>query len=51
MRIVERCMRVFEMSAFPVLMTYYYIDLCLKNGLYTFEGSDRSVKSGYTESG
>ena len=42
-----------SVSEFPVSSAYYYVDFCLDNGIYTFEGSDSfgdgwSVGSGYT---
>ena len=40
-------------TSFPVNNAYYYIDFCLDNGIYTFEGKDGygdgwQVSSGYT---
>ena len=42
-----------SVARFPVASSYYYIDFCLENGLYTFQGSDSfgdgwAVGSGYT---
>ncbi|KNB42200.1 hypothetical protein JH06_4495 [Blastocystis sp. subtype 4] len=42
-----------SVSPFPVSNTYYYVDFCLENGFYTFEGSDSfgdgwSIGTGYT---
>ncbi|KNB41320.1 cadherin domain-containing protein, partial [Blastocystis sp. subtype 4] len=42
-----------SVSEFPVSSAYYYVDFCLDNGIYTFEGSDSfgdgwQVGSGYT---
>ena len=42
-----------SVSRFPVSSSYYYVDFCLENGLYTFQGSDSfgdgwSTGSGYT---
>ncbi|KNB41243.1 hypothetical protein JH06_5864, partial [Blastocystis sp. subtype 4] len=38
---------------FPVELTYYYIDFCLNDGIYTFQGGDTygdgwQVATGYT---
>ncbi|KNB41249.1 hypothetical protein JH06_5729, partial [Blastocystis sp. subtype 4] len=42
-----------SVSEFPVSSAYYYVDFCLNDGIYTFEGSDSygdgwSIGSGYT---
>ena len=42
-----------SVARFPVSSSYYYVDFCLENGLYTFQGLDSfgdgwSVGSGYT---
>ncbi|KNB41456.1 hypothetical protein JH06_5430 [Blastocystis sp. subtype 4] len=42
-----------SVSLFPVSSAYYYVDFCLNDGIYTFEGSDSygdgwSVGTGYT---
>ena len=42
-----------SVSQFPVMYAYYYVDFCLNDGIYTFEGSDSfgdgwAVGSGYT---
>ncbi|KAK8802893.1 hypothetical protein WA171_006564 [Blastocystis sp. BT1] len=42
-----------SVSMFPVSSAYYYVDFCLNDGIYTFEGSDSyedgwAVGSGYT---
>ncbi|KNB41238.1 hypothetical protein JH06_5628, partial [Blastocystis sp. subtype 4] len=42
-----------SVSSFPVKNAYYYIDFCLNNGIYTFEGADSygdgwNIGSGYT---
>ncbi|KAK8800128.1 hypothetical protein WA171_004763 [Blastocystis sp. BT1] len=42
-----------SLSAFPVSSAYYYVDFCLNDGIYTFQGSDSfgdgwSVGTGYT---
>ncbi|KAK8807821.1 hypothetical protein WA171_000770 [Blastocystis sp. BT1] len=42
-----------SVEQFPVASAYYYVDFCLDNGIYTFEGADSfgdgwSAGSGYT---
>ena len=42
-----------SVSLFPVSSAYYYVDFCLNNGIYRFEGANTSgygwfVGSGYT---
>ena len=42
-----------SVSAFPVTSTYYYLDFCFNDGLYTFEACDSygdgwAVNTGYT---
>ena len=42
-----------SVSRFPVSNAYFYVDFCLNNGIYTFEGANTSgygwfVGSGYT---
>ena len=42
-----------SVSEFPVSSAYYYVDFCLNDGIYTFEGSDSygdgwNIGSGYT---
>ena len=42
-----------SVGAFPIASTYYYLDFCLNDGLYTFEATDSygdgwSINSGYT---
>ena len=42
-----------EVAQFPVKSSYYYVDFCLQNGIYTLEGQDTygdgwTVNTGYT---
>ncbi|KAK8802899.1 hypothetical protein WA171_006570 [Blastocystis sp. BT1] len=42
-----------SVSSFPVYNAYYYVDFCLENGIYTFQGANSygdgwSVGTGYT---
>ncbi|KNB41193.1 putative acetyl CoA synthase subunit [Blastocystis sp. subtype 4] len=42
-----------SLSSFPVSSAYYYVDFCLNNGIYTFQGRDSfgdgwQVGTGYT---
>ena len=39
-----------SVSVFPVSSAYYYVDFCLNDGIYTFEGSD-SYGDGWSKIG